>query len=120
MTNVVHTLPGRTRLHVKSTWTPTMIECYIRSFPFFHSAKYTKETQNVLIHHDPTVPLYTLQKLIQPLCTRIKEEKVQMFSWRKFVPSLSCGAMFLANWYIQSSRFNLLVKISIGQQTLLL
>ena len=50
-------------------------------------------------------------------CIRLKSsfdqyaaKRVQSLPWRKFVPIAACGAMFLANWYIQSSPVSLLVK----------
>ena len=106
MLNVVHSLPGRTRIHLESSLTPAMIECFIRSHSGVYSATYTKETGNVLIHHDRSLSLYTLKKFIRPICSK----KIQPLPWRKFVPIAACGAMFLANWYIQSSPVSLMVK----------
>lgn len=106
MLSVVHTLPGRTRIHLESTMTPAMIECFLRSCPGIYSAKYTTQTGNVLIHHDRSLSLYKLKRLIQPICGK----KIQELPWRKLVPIATCGAMFLANWYIQSSPTSLVVK----------
>ncbi len=44
---MVHSLPGRTRFHLKSSDSPTMIEYFIRSHSSVYSATYTKETGNV-------------------------------------------------------------------------
>ena len=106
MLNVVHSLPGRTRIHLKSSLNPAMIECFIRSHSGVYSATYTKETGNVLIHHDCSLSLYTLKKFLRPICSK----KIQPLPWRKLVPVAACGAMFLANWYIQSSPVSLVVK----------
>jgi cation-transporting P-type ATPase C len=105
----VHSLPGRTRFHLKSAVSPAMIEYFIRSIPCVYSATYTKETGNVLIHYDPKVSLHTLKKFLQQLCVK-KEEEIRPFSWRKLVPVAACTAMFLANWYIQRSPFSSAVK----------
>ena len=108
MLNVVHSLPGRTRIHLNSSLSPAMIEYFIRSHSGVYSATYTKETGNVLIHHDRSLSLYTLKKFIRPIMQQ--EGKIQPLPWRKFIPVVACGAMFLANWYIQSSPVSLVVK----------
>ena len=113
MLSVVHSLPGRTRFHLNSSLRPGMIEYLIRSLPRVHSATYTKETGNVLIYHDPMLSLYTLKRSLRRLFVKKKEEKVQPFSWRKLVPIVACGAMFLANWYIQRSPFSSAVKMTV-------
>ena len=110
MLSVVHSLPGRTRFHLNSSFSPTMIEYFIRSLPCVSSATYTQETGNVLIHHDPTLSLQTLKKSLRQLWVKKKEEQIQPFSWRKLVPVVTCAAIFLANWYIQRSPFSLVVK----------
>ena len=70
MLNVVHSLPGRTRIHLKSSWNPARIECFIRSHSGVYSATYTKETGNVLIHHDRSLSLYTLKKFLRPYAAK--------------------------------------------------
>src|SRR3954447_10375224 len=110
MLNVVHSLPGRTRIHIESSLAPTIIECFIRSLPSIYSATYTKETRNVLIYHNPALSLRTIKQSIRPLCVKKKEDEVHLFSWRKLLPVVACGAMFLANWYIQNSPFSPIVK----------
>ena len=107
--HAVHSLPGRTRVHLKSSVSPTMIEYFIRSIPCVYSATYSTETGNVLIHYDPKVSLRTLTKFLQQLCVK-KNEEIQPFSWRKLVPIAACTAIFLANWYIQRSSFSVAVK----------
>ena len=77
MPNVVHSLPGRTRIHLKSSLSPTMIECFIRSLPSVYSATYTKKTGNVLIHHDPSLSLHTLKKSIRPLCVKKRSKFIR-------------------------------------------
>lgn len=106
MVNVVHSLPGRTRIHLDSSLPPAMIECFIRSHSGVYSATYAKETGNILIYHDPSLPLYTLKTFIKSICSK----KIQPLPWREWLPIAACGAMFLANWYIQSIPFSLPVK----------
>ena len=111
MIRVVHSLPGRTRFHLNSSLRPEMIEYFIRSLPCIHSATYTPETGNVLIYHEPLLSLNALKMSLRRLFVKIKEEKIRLFSWRKFVPVAVCGAMFLANWYIQRNPFSSAVKM---------
>ncbi len=66
-----------------------------------------QETGNVLIHHDPTLSLYTLKKFIQ---TNLQQKRFNRFHGENLLPVVACRAMFLANWYIQSSPFSLVVK----------
>ena len=113
MLSVVHSLPGRTRFHLLSSLRPGLIEYVIRSLPYVHAATYTRETGNVLIYHDPLVSLHTLKMSLRRVFAEKKEEKIQPFSWRKFIPMMACGAMFLANWYIQRSPFSPVVKMAV-------
>jgi manganese/zinc-transporting P-type ATPase C len=110
MFSVVHSLPGRTRFHLNSSFSQTMIEYLIRSLPCVSSATYTQETGNVLIHHDPTLSLQALKKSLRQLWVKKKEKQIQLFSWEKLVPVVTCTAIFLANWYIQRSPFSVAVK----------
>ncbi|MCQ6276239.1 cation-translocating P-type ATPase [Bacillus sp. V3B] len=110
MLSVVHSLPGRTRFHLNSSFSPTMIECFIRSLPHVYSATYTQETGNVLIHHDTAVSFQALKKSLQQLFAKKQKGKIQSFSWEKLVPTVTCTTMFLANWYIQRSPFSTAVK----------
>lgn len=111
--SVVHALPGRTRFHINGSFRPAMIEYCIRSLPYVHSATYTKETGNVLIYYNPIVSLSKLKMSLRRLFAKKKEEEIQPFSWRKLVPVVACGAMFLANWYIQRSPFSVAVKMTV-------
>ncbi|MCM3676652.1 cation-translocating P-type ATPase [Peribacillus simplex] len=110
MLSVVHSLPGRTRFHLKSSFSPTMIEYFIRLLPCVSSVTYTQETGNVLIHHDPTLSLHTLKKSLRRLCVKKKEEQIRPFSWKKLIPVAACAALFLANCYIQRRQFSSVVK----------
>src|SRR3954469_21514155 len=110
MPSVVHSLPGRTRFHLKSILSPTMIEYFIRSLPYVYSATYTQTTGNVLIHHDPSLSLHTLKKSLRRLCVSKKEEQIRPDPWKKLIPVAVCAAMFLANWYIQRKPFSSVVK----------
>ncbi|MFJ5623341.1 heavy metal translocating P-type ATPase [Peribacillus loiseleuriae] len=112
MLSVVHSLPGRTRFHLESSFSPTMIEYFIRSLPCVYSATYTEETGNVLVHYDPIVSPHTLKNSLRRLCIKKKEEQIRSFSWRKLTPVAACTAMFLANWYIQRRPFSQGVKMN--------
>jgi manganese/zinc-transporting P-type ATPase C len=107
---VVHSLPGRTRFHLKSSDSPSMIECFIRLLPQVYSATYNQVTGNVLIYHNTTLPVPTLKNYLQELSFKKQGEKVRTSSWRHLVPVAACTAMFLANWYIQRGSFPLVVK----------
>ena len=113
MLSVVHSLPGRTRFHLNSSLRPDMIEYLIRSLPCVHSATYTQVTGNVLIYHDPTLSLHMLKKSLRRLFVKKKAKKTQPISWKKLVPVVACGAMFLANWYIQRSPLSSVVKMTV-------
>ena len=95
--------------HLNSSFSPTMIEYLIRSLPCVSSATYTQETGNVLIHHDPTLSLQTLKKSLRQLWVKKKATNSTIFMG-KTRTCCACGAMFLANWYIQRSPFSLVVK----------
>ena len=110
MLRVVHSLPGRTRIHLNSSLRPELIEYFIRSLPCIHSASYTPETGNVLIYHHPMLSLYTLKRSLRVFVEK-SVEKIE--HWKKFMPIAACGAMFLANWYIQRSPFSPLVKMAV-------
>ena len=48
---------------------------------------------------------------LRKLFVKKKEEKFQLFSGKSYVPIAACGAMFLANWYIQRNPFSSAVKM---------
>ncbi|RBW68759.1 heavy metal translocating P-type ATPase [Bacillus taeanensis] len=50
---VLHSLPGRTRLRLSPTNLPSyQIEYYFRTFPFITSALYSEVTRSLLLYHD--------------------------------------------------------------------
>ena len=91
MLSVVHSLPGRTRFHLNSSFSPTMIEYLIRSLPCVSSATYTQETGNVLIHHDPTLSLHMLKKSLRQIMRQKEGETNSAIFMEK---TRTCGGLY--------------------------
>ncbi|MGG2092608.1 cation-translocating P-type ATPase [Bacillus sp. S13(2024)] len=108
--HVVHSLPGRTRLQVKSSDHPAMIESLVRSLPQVFSATYTRETGSLLIYHDVNLSLYNLKIWLTRFLLPEKKIHNGTFSWKQLAPVAACAGVFLANWYIQGSQLGLVWK----------
>ncbi|MCW9133698.1 cation-translocating P-type ATPase [Bacillus paramycoides] len=108
--HVVHSLPGRTRLQVKSTAQPVMIESFVRSLPQVFSATYTCETSSLLVYHDTALSFSNLKAWLTNFLSFERKVSQHTFSWKQLAPVVACAGVFLANWYIQRSQLGLMWK----------
>ncbi|MGE7768319.1 heavy metal translocating P-type ATPase [Peribacillus sp. NPDC096540] len=108
--HVVHSLPGRTRLQVKSAAQPAMIESLVRSLPQVFSATYTRETSSLLVYHDITLSFSNLKLWLTNFLSFEKKVSQHSFSWKQFAPVVACAGVLITNWYIQRSQFGLMWK----------
>ncbi|ANS52382.1 ATPase [Bacillus thuringiensis] len=102
--HVVHSLPGRTRLQVKSTVHPVMIESLVRSLPQVFSATYTCETNSLLVYHDTALSFLNLKEWLANFLSFKRKLNQHIFSWRQLAPVAACAGVFLMNWYIQRNQ----------------
>ncbi len=71
--HVVHSLPGRTRIRLKvNISNPTLLEVYIRQYPFIYSACFRKETNSLLIYYNVNFPCQQVLLLLSRLLKKLK------------------------------------------------
>ncbi|MGE7714809.1 heavy metal translocating P-type ATPase [Priestia megaterium] len=104
---VAHSLPGRTRFYIPKQLETSHIETWLRSFPGVYSASYNQVTGSLLIYHHITLSLYSLKSFIHKYKHTLKQAAC---SWKKAIPIIACGTIFLVNWYLQRSSYPAIVK----------
>jgi cation-transporting P-type ATPase C len=104
---VAHSLPGRTRFYIPKHLEISRIEAWLRSFPGVYSVNYKQVTGSLLIYHHINLSLDNLKSFIRKYRHTISQVTS---SWKKFVPVIACGTVFLINWYLQRSSYSPIVK----------
>lgn len=112
MLKVIHSLPGRTRIHIKSSYSPPVLESFTRSLPGVYSASYTPETNNMLIYHNAALSSKLLIKALKNLLyVEKKNKKAQDTTFRIMFPVAASGIMLLVNSYLQRNSSSMAIRL---------
>ena len=96
--SVAHSLPGRSRLTIKSSMRPVLIECLFREISGIYSATYNEVTGSLILYHNCKLTLKMILKYIQhSLLTKKREEKQ---AWLHYISIVACAGVFFASWYV--------------------
>ncbi|MDQ0257284.1 cation-transporting P-type ATPase C [Evansella vedderi] len=65
ITDILHSLPGRTRIKLNTELAPAVVEYTFRKLPYIYSANYTAETNSLLLYHPPAISTLKLIRSIK-------------------------------------------------------
>ncbi|SDN51415.1 cation-translocating P-type ATPase [Bacillus sp. OK048] len=95
---VAHSLPGRSRLTIKSSLRPVLVECLFREISGIYSATYNEVTGSLILYHNCKLTLKKILKYIKLyLLNRKREEKQE---WLHYLSIVVCAGVFFASWYV--------------------
>ncbi|MRX73808.1 cadmium-translocating P-type ATPase [Bacillus lacus] len=95
---IVHGLPGRSRLTLKSSMRPVLIECLFREMSGVYSAIYNEVTGSLILSHDCKLSLKKISLFIKRyLMTKVKNEKK---AWSQYLSIVVCTGVLLTGWYV--------------------